>query len=102
MPFKYVPDPSFFAQINQYQAVQDELHAVAEKILPKAVALATEAGETAFAASLRVEDGIRPKGRAYSRVIADFDGATAVEHGDNNVERRRILGQAANTQVNTR
>ena len=102
MPFKYVPDPGFFAEINKDPELHAALHAVAEEILPKAVALATAAGETVFAESLRVEDGIRPKGRAYSRVIADFDGATAVEHGDNNVERRRILGQAANTQVNTR
>ena len=102
MPFKFIPDPSFFAEINQDEALQAELHKVAEAILPKAVALATAAGEPVFAASLRVEDGVRPKGRSFSRVIADDPSATAVEFGANDTERRRILGEAAGTQVNTR
>jgi len=102
MPFKFIPDPSFFAEINKNEAVTAELHKVAEAILPKAVALANAAGETAFAESLRVEDGVRPKGRAFSRVIADDASAAAVEFGSNDTDRRRILGQAAGTQVNTR
>ena len=102
MPFKYVHDPSFFAEISKDPELHAALHAVAEAILPKAVALATAAGETVFAASLRIEDGVRPKGRAFSRVIADDPSATAVEFGANDTERRRILGEAAGTQVNTR
>jgi len=41
----------------------------------------------------RVESGTRPKGRPYSRVVID-DGAEQ-EYGSSRMERRRILGRAA-------
>lgn len=102
MVVKYVPDYDGLKELLADPAIVAALHEVAaQQILPAAKALAQQAKLPEYAASLRVEDGVRPKGRSYSRVIADDPNATAVEYGDNDTERRRILGRAANVQVNT-
>jgi hypothetical protein len=95
MAFKFVPDHAGIGEIMRSDEVRAGLHATAEALLPKAEALAKDANLPEYAASLRVEDGTRPKGRPYSRLIADDPAATAHEHGDTHVERRRILGQTA-------
>jgi hypothetical protein len=97
MAFKFIPDYSGVGEIMRDEAVLAALHTTAAEILPKAVSLAEAATLPEYAAALRVEDGIRPKGRPFSRVIADDPQATAVEYGDGHVPRRRILGQAANS-----
>jgi len=100
---KYVPDYDGLKEMLADPAIVAALHEVAaQQILPAAKALALAAKMPEYAASLRVEDGVRPKGRTYSRVIADDQSATAVEFGDNATQRRRILGTAANVQVNVR
>lgn len=80
--------------------VKDALHKIAaDQVLPKAEHLATEAGLTNFAAALVVEDGVRPKGRPYSRVVADRDDAAKYEFGDDNTARYRILGRASGVRI---
>lgn len=103
MVFKFLISFDGQREMLQDEAITAALHAVAaEQVLPKAKQLADAAGLTHYSDALRVEDGTRPKGRTFSRVIADDESATAVEYGDTDTERRRILGQAANVQLNTR
>lgn len=89
-------------EVMRSEGVRHELKVKADDMLPEAVKLAEGANLPAYAAALRVEEGERPKGRPYADLIADDPTATAVEWGDTDVERRRILGQVGNVQVNTR
>lgn len=96
MPFVFIPDPDGIRELMQSDEIRAELHDVAEKILPVAQRLAGAAKQHAFQAALKLQDGTRPKGRPYSRVIADYPDGEKVEFGDTAHARRRILGQAAN------
>lgn len=102
MPFKYLP-PTFAEgeDLLAMDGVREALHQEAEKRLAVARQLAEADGMSQFASSLRVEDGTRPKGRPYSQVVADDPQGEAVEFGDTDTERRRILGRAGNVQINT-
>lgn len=75
----------------------------AQQILAKAQELAAADGETEFADSLTIEEGERPKGRAYLRITADTANGEAVEFGDDgpdtNQARRRILGRAGGVVI---
>jgi hypothetical protein len=81
----------------------DEIRGVLpERALPiaaRARTAARAAGEDELADSIRTEQGTRPRGRPYARIIADHGTATAKEFGDEGVDRLRIIGQAANVQV---
>lgn len=68
-------------------AVRAKLSEVADRIAARAEFIAaTEAPEV----TIRREDGTRPKGRPYARVLAPADQ----EHGTAETVRRRILGRA--------
>ena len=95
MAFKYLPDYAGVGELMRSDAVTEALSEVSAKMLPEARSLAAAANLPEYAAALRVEDGVRPKGRPFSRVIADDPAATAHEYGDGHVPRRRILGQVA-------
>lgn len=71
------------------KAVRDGLAAKADKVAAAAKSIASaEAPKT----EITREDGTRPKGRPYSRVLSsDMDG----EWGTAFTEQRRILGRAA-------
>ena len=100
MPAEFVPDYEGIGEVMRSEAVAAELHRVAETVLSRARSLASQQGETAFANALRVDDGVRPKGRPYSRVVADDAAAEGVEFGSNTHPiRRRILGQAAEVKI---
>lgn len=87
-------------KILNLPGVKDALQDLAEhQVLPKAASLAASAGLPEYAADLRVEVGVRPKGRPYARVIADRDDAEKYEHGDTKTARLRILGRAAGVQI---
>ncbi len=99
MAFEFVADFQGIGEVMRSDQVQAALHDAAVPILARAKALAGQAKLDEYEKSLRIEDGVRPKGRPFSRVVADHQDATAIEWGDTNVKRRRILGEAANTQV---
>jgi hypothetical protein len=97
---KFIPS---FSGIGETSVLAAEIDAAiqhtAEQILETAHALAQDAGLTAYAASLHIETGARPKGRGYARVVADADEAAAREWGDSDNDRLRILGRAAGIQI---
>lgn len=89
------------AQAMETDTVRAALAAVADGVLPRAVGLANAAGAYSFARSLHRESGTRPGSHAagglrrpFERVIADSEGAEAVEHGDVGVTRQAILARA--------
>lgn len=87
-------------EIINLPGVKAVLHDVAANtILPKASGLAAKAGLANVAADLRVVDGVRPKGRPYSRVEIDSDNSDAFEFGDSQTARYRILGGAAGVKL---
>jgi hypothetical protein len=97
---RYVPDYHGTAEaVFGLEMVTAVLQDVADEVLKRAKELAAEAGQDDFAASLHMELQTRPKGRTQALVIADSDNAEAVEYGDTNTQRYRILGQAAGVQV---
>jgi hypothetical protein len=100
--FKFIPDYSGIGELMRSDEVRQALAHTSEEMLPIAQGLAAQANLPAYAAALRVEDGTRPKGRPFSRLIADDPDATAIEHGDTHVPRRRILGQTANAVARSR
>lgn len=99
MATELVVDFEGIGELMRSEQVRAALHDAAVPILARAKALAGQAKLDEYEKSLRIEDGVRPKGRPFSRVVADHPDATAFEWGDTNTSRRRILGEAANTQV---
>lgn len=101
MVFKYLPSYGGVGEVSQIaaEASDDVIAEVAQKVLEEAIRLARDAGLDDYASSLRVDTGARPKGRGFRRVIADDDNATAVEHGDSDNDRLRILGRASGVNV---
>ncbi len=75
--------------------VRRALREVADAIEPRAKSLARAEVSEEFAEAIYVEEETRPRGRPTARVIADRDDGEAVEFGDTNQDRRRILGRAA-------
>jgi hypothetical protein len=73
--------------IARSPAVRAKLAQVADGIAADARAIAATEGADV---QVRREDGTRPKGRPYARVLADADQ----EWGTSEVARRRILGRA--------
>lgn len=78
-----------FAEAMNAAQTRAGLRARAERVKSSADSIA--AGEGVELNS-RIEDGVRPKGRPYSRVSSPN---VSQEFGDSNYERRRILGRAA-------
>ncbi len=100
MPVEFVPDYEGIGELMRSPVVTDALAEQAHAVYVRARDDATSAGETGFAAALRVEVGVRPKGRPYATVIADDPAAGAVEFGSSSHPvRRRILGRAAGVVI---
>jgi hypothetical protein len=101
MVLKYVPSFKGIGETSVLASedVDEAIQKAAEQILENAKALAEAAGLTAYADSLKIETGTRPKGRGYVRVIADADDAAAREWGDSDNDRLRILGRASNVHI---
>lgn len=101
MVLKYIPSFKGIGETSVIAAEADDaIQEAARKILDEAKRLAEGDDDlTAFAESLHIDTGARPKGRGYARVVADSDDAEAVEWGDREIVRRRILGQAAGIQI---
>lgn len=93
---RFEPDPRGIGQVMRSRPVRRALRQTAEAIEPRAKSLAREEVSDDFADAIYVEEDTRPRGRPTARVIADREDAEAVEWGDTNRERRRILGRAAN------
>lgn len=95
----FVPDAHGIGETMRDDEVREALHRQAEKILPQAKRLASAAKLPQLAAAMEIEDGTRPRGRPFSRVIVNHHEGEKHEFGDNNTTRRRILGQAANVKL---
>ncbi|WP_431980009.1 hypothetical protein [Streptomyces qinglanensis] len=93
---RFEPDPAGIGEVMRSAPVRRALRQAADVVEPRAKSLARAEVSDEFADAIRVEEDTRPKGRPTARVIADRDDAEAVEWGDTNQERRRILGRAAN------
>lgn len=100
MPLVYVPDYAGLGEVMRSKVVADALHETAVRVEKRAREIAVQEGETVFADALQVVDGVRPKGRPFSRVVADDPSATGVEFGTStHPVRRRILGRAAGVTI---
>lgn len=99
MVFKYVPNRRGIGESSVEAAVDPIMEKAAQQIMDRAKQIAQSEGMAAYADALRVDEGTRPKGRGYRRVIADTGDATALEHGDTGKARLRILGRAAGIQI---
>lgn len=99
MVIKFIPSEKGLGEISALATGEPEFQVLAKAILAKAQQLAKDAGLDDYEANLRIEQGVRPKGRGYVRVIADDPTATAVEYGDDDMERLRILGQASGVTI---
>lgn len=96
---RFRPDYKGIGVLMRSREVRDELPPVAEAVRDRAKAIANSAGDSDLADSYRVEEGTRPRGRPYARIITDHERAEGAEYGDEGVDRLRILGRAANVQV---
>lgn len=94
---RFEPDPRGIGKVMRSRKVRRALRTVADQVEPRAKALARAEVSDDFADAIYVEEDTRPKGRPTARVIADREDAEAIEFGDTNRERRRILGRAAQT-----
>lgn len=77
-------------QAMHHHEVRRALRKRAQGIAQRARGIANAEG---VEASISVEEGVRPKGRRYARVVSDRADA---EWGNRNEVRRNILGRAAN------
>lgn len=75
-------------EVMQSREVRRALREQAERVASRARQIDAEFGE-----GVRVEDGTRPRGRPYSRVV--HDTGAEMEWGTSRTERRRVLGRAA-------
>ncbi|QWF78705.1 hypothetical protein [Amycolatopsis sp. CA-230715] len=73
-------------------SVRKRLRFVANQIATRTRANLSSAGS---AATVTVEEGIRPKGRAYARVVHDDPFG---EYGTEDVPRHRALGRAVGSK----
>lgn len=92
---RFEPDRAGIGEVMRSAQVRAALRQVAAAIEPRAKSLARAEVGSEFADAIRVEEATRPRGRPTARVIADREDGEAVEFGDTNQERRRILGRAA-------
>ncbi|RZU61741.1 hypothetical protein [Zhihengliuella halotolerans] len=84
-------------------AVRAAARAKAERILPRARAIALTAGATAFAEQLKIAEGVRSGGkspsgleRSYARVVADMPDKLRSRDFNAKLTRRQILRRASN------
>ncbi|MFD9952473.1 hypothetical protein [[Kitasatospora] papulosa] len=92
-------DPRSIPGIMQSRPVRGALKAEADRIAPRARAIARSDGLEEFADSIEVVQEIRPRGRPTAAVVADREDAADHEHGTSSTPRRRILGRAAHTRI---
>ncbi|MFD8937325.1 hypothetical protein ACFV0R_19085 [Streptomyces sp. NPDC059578] len=100
MAIRFEFDPRAIQGIMQSAPVRQALKERAEEIAPRARAIArAELGDLGaeFADSIQVSEETRPKGRPTAKVVADRNDASDNEFGATNVQRRRVLGRAAQT-----
>ncbi|MFF9894973.1 hypothetical protein [Streptomyces longispororuber] len=92
---RFEPDPRGIGEVMRSAPVRRALRQAADGIEPRAKTLARAEVSEEFADAIHVEEATRPRGRPTARVVADREDGEAVEWGDTNHERRRILGRAA-------
>lgn len=100
MVFKFIPSPHGVGEASVLAVADSKIQDVAQQIFDEAQRLARAEGLSAYADSMRITTGARPKGRGFREVIADDPDGEKYEWGDSDTERRRILGQAAGVQIN--
>jgi hypothetical protein len=88
MAAKITLTSEFIVAAMQSQVVRDALQERAYEIVNRADAIAASEGVDV---ETDVTTGTRPKGRPYARVLADAEQ----EWGSTYMDRRRILGRAA-------
>lgn len=96
---RFKADFKGIGQLMRSPEVRARLAARAQPIVGTARAIARSAGDADLADSYRAEQGTRPRGRPYARIITDHSAGEAREYGDEGVDRLRILGRAANVDV---
>lgn len=99
---KYVPSRAGIGEASVLAVAEPLIQAAAEQVLQRAKEIAESEGLAEYAATLRIVTGVRPKGRGYRQILADDPSGEKYEWGDDDTERRRILGQAAGVTVNVR
>lgn len=86
------------AEISQLAMQSEVAQKLAKRIAEDARRIANESGHPELADAVTVTSA-RPKGRGQIQIIIDDGGAAAVEWGDNETEKARILGRAAGVQL---
>ncbi|MEU8704206.1 hypothetical protein [Streptomyces sp. NPDC048565] len=92
-------DPRCVPEVMQSQKVRSALRTEANRIAPVARSIGRDEIGEEFAASIKVVEEIRPRGRPTAAVVADRADAADHEHGTSNTPRRRVLGRAAHTRI---
>lgn len=82
------------SEITKLAVEHPVFQAAAQAVFERAKQIASDEGATEFAAALRLVTQQRPGGRWEMEIIADTKAGEAVEFGDTNTTRRRILGRA--------
>lgn len=98
LPRFVVPSRKAVGEISAEAMKSPVAQALAEKIAEEARRIAIEEGHPELADAVKVT-GVRPKGRGQIQVVIDHENAAAVEYGDNNTEKARILGRAAGVKL---
>lgn len=89
---RVVVNRGILQRVSQVSAVRTALHTQAALIAARARQIDSSEGGRS---TIRIVDGIRPGGRAYSNVVSDNVDA---EFGTSKTARRRTLGRAADIQ----
>lgn len=88
MAVKITITPEYIREVMQSDPVREALRKRRDRIAQRAQVIADNEDVDA---NVRTEEGTRPRGRPYARVLADAEQ----EFGTSRVARRRVLGRAA-------
>jgi hypothetical protein len=82
-------------EVQQLPVVRAALSARSRPIAARARSIAAGQGSRAIADSITTEDGTRPKGRSYSRVVSRPTAEVQRDRTATPTARRRVLARAA-------
>ncbi|MCF7550973.1 hypothetical protein [Pseudonocardia sp. WMMC193] len=86
-------------QVMQLPVVREALTARARPIAARAAAIASGQGLPEVSSSIDVENGTRPRGRTYSRVVSAPPNSLTRGQSVSSTDRRRILARAADINL---